>query len=911
MGERVTFDKHNNLILLYKSDNKMWEDHTASINALFKAYYYRNFTGYDIYFKGSRTKFFYKVENVEILNLVNNIDFKGHDVIVDNKVIDAKLVQLFQKSYYKITTTTNTLITRKIELKSTKYKDIYAYYRELASFAGSITTNDEPLYYLSQNYQRIQPSQESVLYQYLGGRYDTNDKYIGQIIVPFDFNQSQHTAIQKALQNSISVIEGPPGTGKTQTILNLITNIIARDMNCAVVSNNNTAIVNIQEKLIEEDLGFISATLGKSDNVTSFFDNNDDQALDNFLETYKVYKDNTRVKQIHDLSLTMKQLQTTEINIAKLNNELNAVLAEQRNQQPLNNLTIPINRKHSSKVYLNFIRRLEQNNKINFFERWMINYKLKIKIQKHDTIELISGLEKLFYKTRIKELKSDIEALNRELVMNNKDKVIHDLKKLSRDYLFEGIKKHYEHIDIKTFNKDSYKKDYYNFLKRYPVVLSTTQSLLNNAPKGFLFDYLIIDEASQGDLLSSVLAMSCARKLVIVGDSRQLQQIDEERLFEASSKLAKKYNIPNSYQYESNSILKSVIESVKNIPKTLLREHYRCAPDIINFCNKMFYNEELIPMTSNTGRHIEIIKTVEGNHARKNPYGTGMYNQREIDELSSCLKDIDLYKIGVITPFRYQAELIRTSFEGTKLEADTIHKFQGRQKDEVYLSFVVNALDKDPEQVENRLYDFITNEKLLNVAISRGKNKVTAVLSDKIYHSTNNIIHDFIHYTENLYGNTITKKSSVTSVFDYLYSEYNQLIKDTLANNPKKHLTEILFSQLIDDTLKSYSKIGYVMHMRLSKIVHDTTMLNEDEIKYVRHPWTHVDFLFYNKITKERLFVIEVDGIKYHEQNTKQKHHDNIKDKVLIANKVPIYRFKTNESNEKTRLKSILNNYNY
>src|SRR5690606_21423199 len=125
-------------------------------------------------------------------------------------------------------------------------------------------------------------------------------------------------------------------------------------------------------------------------------------------------------------------------------------------------------------------------------------------------------------------------------------------------------------------------------------------------------------------------------------------------LFEASHKLAQKYSIPSSYRYESNSILKSVIESVKDVPKTLLREHYRCAPDIINFCNKMFYDGELIPMTQNSGNHIEIIKTVPGNHARKNPNGTGMYNQREIDELSMNLKARELSKIGVITPFRYQ-----------------------------------------------------------------------------------------------------------------------------------------------------------------------------------------------------------------------------------------------------------------
>lgn len=72
-----------------------------------------------------------------------------------------------------------------------------------------------------------------------------------------------------------------------------------------------------------------------------------------------------------------------------------------------------------------------------------------------------------------------------------------------------------------------------------------------------------------------------------------------------------------------------------------------------------------------------------------------------------------------------------------------------------------------------------------------------------------------------------------------------------------------------------------------------------------------MDFLFFNKVTKERLFVIEVDGIRYHEQSIKQSTHDEIKNKVLLGNEIPIYRFKTNESNEKTRLTNILNDYSY
>jgi len=910
MGEKIQIDRENSIILLYSGDKRIWEDRTSSILSLYTAFYYGNFTGYDIYFRGSSSKFFYKAENVKILKLIRHVPISKMDVLVNGNIVDATKVDEFQEGYYRITTSSKTIVTKNIKLKSGKYKDIYTYYVELAQYAENIALEDEPLYFLTQNYKRIKPSSQSILYEYLQGTYMKNQD-VDPLIVPFDFNQSQHKAIETALSNSVSIIEGPPGTGKTQTILNLISNIVSRNKNCAVVSNNNTAIDNVYEKLYEEGLSFISASLGRLDNVTRFFKENNDGSLEKFLEKSINEISKNTVNKIKDLSALMKRIHEIEVEIAKLQSELNEVLAEQANHNSSINSSIIIKENLLSSDYLSLIRRLEESRKIKLFERWILDYKYKIKLKYTDSIDLINRLETLFYSKRVLEISDRLNGLSLELSKHIKNDVLNQLRNLSKDFLLTQIKKHYSSIAVIDFDKDSYKHDYINFLQRYPVVLSTSQSLLNNAPKGFLFDYLIIDEASQGDLLSSVIAMSCAKRLVVVGDSRQLQQIDEERLFEKSNILAAKYDVPSSYRYESNSILKSVRESIKDAPTTLLREHYRCAPDIINFCNKMFYDNELIPMTRNSGQHIEIIKTVPGNHARKNPNGTGMYNQREIDELDTLFHNKDTSKIGVITPFRYQAKLIQETYNNTQVEADTIHKFQGRQKDEIILSFVVNSLDKNPEQVENRLYDFVTDEKLLNVAISRGKNKVTAIVSDKIYHSDNNIIHDFIKYTEYLYGNSVTKESSITSVFDYLYSEYSEILMTKFKGNPQKHKTELLMCEMVDSLLKSHNKIGYTMHVRLSKIISKVEDFNDDERKYILHPWTHVDFLFYNKVSKERLFVLEVDGIQYHEQSEKQTLHDEIKDAALKMNDVPIYRFKTNESNEKQRLLEILNKFVY
>jgi len=81
-------------------------------------------------------------------------------------------------------------------------------------------------------------------------------------VYPFGFNISQKTAVENALKNPLTIIEGPPGTGKTQTILNIIANAIMRNESVAVVSNNNSATRNVEEKLEQYKVDFIAAYLG-------------------------------------------------------------------------------------------------------------------------------------------------------------------------------------------------------------------------------------------------------------------------------------------------------------------------------------------------------------------------------------------------------------------------------------------------------------------------------------------------------------------------------------------------------------------------------------------------------------------------------------------------------------------------
>lgn len=94
-----------------------------------------------------------------------------------------------------------------------------------------------------------------------------------------------------------------------------------------------------------------------------------------------------------------------------------------------------------------------------------------------------------------------------------------------------------------------------------------------------------------------------------------------------SNNIFSKYNLNSAYNYSKNSLLSSIISLYPNVPRVLLKEHYRCHPKIIDFCNKKFYDDQLVILTDNKEGDVPLVvyKTVKGNHARN------QYNQRQID----------------------------------------------------------------------------------------------------------------------------------------------------------------------------------------------------------------------------------------------------------------------------------------
>ena len=405
-----------------------------------------------------------------------------------------------------------------------------------------------------------------------------------------------------------------------------------------------------------------------------------------------------------------------------------------------------------------------------------------------------------------------------------------------------------------------------------------------------------MDESSQVDLITGILALSVAKNAVIVGDLKQLPNVVSNVDQNAIRKISNKYKIEKNYDYLEHSFLSSVNDTLKNAPKVLLKEHYRCHPKIIQFCNKKFYNDELIIMTENKGEMdvLKVYVTNAGNHAREH------INQRQIDviekevipELSNKISKDDM---GIISPYRSQKDKMQSTFE-KNIKIDTVHKFQGREQDAIIIT-----------TVDNEIGEFVDNPKMLNVAVTRAKKYLRLVVSNNENNKNTNI-GDLVRYIQ--YNNFEIIKSKVKSIYDLLYKENRKERMRYLKSKKKisEYDSENITYALIEEILgkHNYSNLGVNVHIPLMDIINDIELLDENELQYVNNDWTHIDFAIFNKMDKRLVMAIEVDGYYYHKEGTVQQERDKVKDRILEKYNIPLIRLSTVGSGEEERLEKMI-----
>ena len=754
--------------------------------------------------------------------------------------------------------------------------------------------------FLDRQYEKISYlSEESVLAKYL--KPDSIKKYDHTkiSIFPFGLNLSQEVAVTKALTHQVSIIEGPPGTGKTQTILNIIASLLLNDKTVAVVSNNNAAIENVYDKLDALNLSFFAAMLGNKKNQEAFFDNQQATYPQCF---HKTANDPLKNRNAIEKNIAhIKEMLQANNDLAKAIQELDALKTEKRHFIDMY-VTRAVNMgsheeffsKQSLDKVLSLWVELEslvlQDKKITFFFKIKALFKYKIfsfSLYQYSLNEIILLLQKCFYEIKERELKNTLLTLERLLKDANFETMLKQYTTDSMRLLELHLSKKYNlSQNREVFQKDALWRNFEGFIKEYPVVLSTTHSLRNCTKENFLYDYLIIDEASQVDIVAGGLALSCAKNVVIVGDLKQLPHIVDTKMGNIIDDLFNCYPLIPAYHYK-NSLLASALSVFDDVPKTLLKEHYRCHPKIINFCNKNFYHDALIILSKegDDATPLVLLNTAEGNHARGNS------NQRQIDVIKNeILPYVNAKSLGVISPFRDQVSKLSSEMtQELGIEIDTVHKYQGREKDIIIITTVVDE--------EN---EFADDPNLLNVAISRAKDQLYIVVSDR---EKNKNMKDLVNYIR--YNNFEVSESKIYSIFDLLYQNYAPYLKRHLGKikQVSNFKSENLMNLIVEKVLKieHYSNLSYNVNYPLHKLIKDTSMLNEEESAFVNAS-SHIDFLIHNRISNQPILAIEVDGVTYHAHNPAQLKRDALKDHILEKYTIPIIRFATDGSEEEKKL---------
>ncbi|WNC68017.1 ATP-binding protein [Thalassotalea nanhaiensis] len=510
----------------------------------------------------------------------------------------------------------------------------------------------------------------------------------------------QKKIISIAANANLGCASGPPGTGKSYTIAAIAAEHMARGESVLIVANNDAALDVIADKLDENfGLSDVSIRAGQKE----------------FLKRLKGYIADLLAGYFSDE--LKKEPKVCESELKRLNSSLKKM--EKRFVKFCHKAIVRgqrlkgLEQKDSQwmkRIYLalvrNGIRQLAKQwaslNEINF---------------KHIEREELAGGYLSALKNR--NLKALVETERKSLQAFNK--AIRSRTSKRQFELFDDI-------------------EYSALLSAFPVWLVSLNTLYRVLPlKAEMFDLVIIDEATQCNISSCLPALYRAKRAMVVGDTKQLRHYS----FLAKSKeaqLVSKNNLTPStdgvVSYRDNSILDLTLNALNSHQQlAFLDEHFRSKPELIHFSNECFYQSKLKvmqhrPCTSSGHLHLQRLEGVRDksgvNHLEATHVIESIKNQIHEDTQSGIN-----HSIGVISPFRHQAEHIAKEIEASFSEAEIIrHKiraatpfgFQGEERDIMLISF---SVDNDSK----RAAVYLNKADVFNVTITRARQKQILFLS--------------------------------------------------------------------------------------------------------------------------------------------------------------------------------------
>jgi superfamily I DNA and/or RNA helicase/transcription elongation GreA/GreB family factor len=292
------------------------------------------------------------------------------------------------------------------------------------------------------------------------------------------------------------------------------------------------------------------------------------------------------------------------------------------------------------------------------------------------------------------------------------------------------------------YRKDAQK--HLNYVKRcIPAWIMPLHRLWDTIkPEKNFFDVLIIDEASQIGF-EGIPLLYIAEKILIVGDDKQISPeavgIDRSNVHRLIDEFLYDFKFKDMFDVETSIF--SHAELRYSSSKLLLREHFRCMPEIIEFCNRLSYGGSLIPLKQYPLNRLNPLEKVYVHNAQCEGEGASIRNKTEaefiVNKIYELCKDkkYENKTMGVIIlQGQEQANIIQKKLidkidinevQKHKIICGNPYSFQGDERDIIFLSMVIapnkriGVLNSEPDR------------RRFNVAVSRAKEQIWLFYSVK------------------------------------------------------------------------------------------------------------------------------------------------------------------------------------
>ena len=260
-------------------------------------------------------------------------------------------------------------------------------------------------------------------------------------------------------------------------------------------------------------------------------------------------------------------------------------------------------------------------------------------------------------------------------------------------------------------------QNYERVVKKYSMTTAATcQTCLDlREDPNKTFDLVIVDEAARANPLDLFIPMSMGRKIILVGDHKQLPHMLEPDVLKRLMDNPRFKDIPEI----EKSLFERLFEMFSNgqKPKAIALTHqFRMHPDICNFVSEAFYDgmlktadsitaeKRMSPETINKGMALTFVNIPIARGAETSGVSKSRWAEAEIigQDVKKILDADPDASIGIITFYAAQSQLIKhhlDSFlndeEKYNIEVGTVDAFQGKEFDYVLLSCVRSNRPKD------------------------------------------------------------------------------------------------------------------------------------------------------------------------------------------------------------------------